>query len=125
MLSSCWELSDSTNAQVFGTGTDFGFLLAWVAAGVVLYPGVLPALPSMVAGWRCFGKRMGALVALAALYGFLIAIGLAAVIAPWAYLRSWGVSAEHDLVVGSRASGGRRRSPRADNPFLPILDQSP
>lgn len=74
------------NEPVFVTGTDFGYLQPWIIAGVALYFGVLPILPSLIAGWRYFGKRMGAPAALGALYGSLIAIGLAAVIAPSVYL---------------------------------------
>ncbi len=74
------------NAQVFGTGTDFDILTYWVAAGIILYFAVLPLLPSVIAGWR-YGKRMlGISAPLGLLYGFLTAIGLAAIVTPWAYL---------------------------------------
>ncbi len=74
------------NAQVFGTSTNFDFLTYWVGAGVIIYFAVLPLVPSVIAGWR-LGKRMlGISARLGLLYGFLTAIGLAAIVTPWAYL---------------------------------------
>ena len=74
------------NAQIFGTGDNFEILTPVIIVGIVLYFTVLPTLPAVIAGWRCYGNRMGIPGALGALYGFLVAIGLAAIMTPWAYL---------------------------------------
>ena len=76
------------NAQVIGTGQNLDFTGVIVALAILgtAYFVVFPLTVCLIAGWRLAERHLRSHPAVGCLWGLVVALSLAAVLAPWCYL---------------------------------------